>query len=246
MTAEPLSPKDLNSILFDSLPASLPEVHIPNDVNADAIATDGVRRLSQLCRADLANSIVWRDLCALTGCFRTFYGAERVSVVWEKVVLTHQPTSFKLVPGTAEVVRAGDRSSWILAAYTFQCLGEPKTQCSGLIGLIPDVNGKEWKIWLFTTLLEELEGYPSPDRVSKSSDDTVKGSTLGAHSANNEIIQCVVVGAGFSGLAIAGRLHAMGIKVAVLEKNPDLGDNWKNRYDSARCRFRSIMSFGNE
>ena len=91
---------------------------------------------------------------------------------------------------------------------------------------------------MLTTLLEELKGFPSPDKPAAESPTNEVGfdCQLPNGIKRNDTFDCVVVGAGFSGLAIAGRLHAMGIKCVILEKNPQIGDNWKNRYDSARCK----------
>jgi Lycopene cyclase protein len=41
----------------------------------------------------------------------------------------------------------------------------------------------------------------------------------------------VVVGAGPAGLAMAGRLKALGIKFITIEKYPEIGNNWTHRYD---------------
>jgi len=45
---------------------------------------------------------------------------------------------------------------------------------------------------------------------------------------------CVVVGAGFAGLCLAGCLKVMGIHSVVLERSAEVGDNWLKRYDSTR------------
>ncbi|KAK6383925.1 hypothetical protein LTS17_003217 [Exophiala oligosperma] len=236
-----VSLKDTNTLLFESLPASLPHTRLPDDVGIDAVATAGVALLDTLHenQSDLIDGVVWRDLCALTGTFRTFYGVQRVWSVWNKLSRTHQPCNFKVIPGTAEVVHAGDSSSWIMTAYEFECRGDPATKCSGFVGLVPDpASPSQWKIWMFTTLLEELIGFPNPDVAAapktKTNGVITNGDSSHHTAGEDDDFQVVVVGAGFSGLAVAGRLHAMGIKVVVIERNPELGDNWKNRYESAR------------
>ena len=45
---------------------------------------------------------------------------------------------------------------------------------------------------------------------------------------------CVVVGGGQAGLAIGGRLQALGISYVVLDKHSEVGDSWKTRYDSTK------------
>jgi len=43
---------------------------------------------------------------------------------------------------------------------------------------------------------------------------------------------CVVVGAGMSGLCTAGYLKAAGIDAIIVERNASIGQNWTDRYDS--------------
>lgn len=56
----------------------------------------------------------------------------------------------------------------------------------------------------------------------------------------NTIFDCIVVGGGQAGLAMGGRLKALGLRYVVLEKQKNLGDSWKTRYGSARCESSSI------
>lgn len=252
---EVIAPKDQNALAFDSLPASLPVAIIAENVDHDAIASRVIARLEELDESTFTDAVVWRDLCALTGTFRTFYGAQKAWSVWEKLRYSQQPSGFKPVPGTSEIVRANGQSSWILMAYTFECHGATARDCSGFVGLVPDAGTSEWKIWMLTTCLENLIGFPNPDKaavatraaqslVHDCTNDHMNGHTNGDEGSNaphqtgirHDTLDCVVVGAGFSGLVVAGRLQAMGLKVLTVDKNTELGDNWKNRYDSARCK----------
>jgi Pyridine nucleotide-disulphide oxidoreductase len=47
-------------------------------------------------------------------------------------------------------------------------------------------------------------------------------------------ISTVVIGAGFAGLCIAGRLQALGVPYVVLDKSDSIGSNWTDRYPSVR------------
>lgn len=40
----------------------------------------------------------------------------------------------------------------------------------------------------------------------------------------------LIIGGGQNGLMIAARLNALGIPNLIVEKNPNIGDNWANRY----------------
>lgn len=216
--------------MFDSLPSTLPAAILPQDVDLEAVAKVGVATLAAFKREDLAPNVIWRDLCALTGTFRTFYGPDQVWTVWKKLSQTRQPIGFVDVPGGAEIVRVGKNSSWVLVPYRFETQSFPPLQCSGYIGLVPDPASGKWKVWMLTTLGDQLKGYQSPDKLSE---DSI--SKRWVNDKDDENFDAIVVGAGYSGLAVAGRLQNVGAKVIILESSPDVGDNWKNRYHSARC-----------
>jgi hypothetical protein len=129
-----------------------------------------------------------------------------------------------------------DRHSWVQARFTFETHGQPGTVCSGHIALSLD-SSSQWKIWTLTTMLEEIKGFPSPDSIKFASgnNEAVNGNHSNAHNADPDF-DCVIVGAGFSGLCLAGRLTALGVRSVTLERNARVGDNWRNRYDSARCK----------
>jgi hypothetical protein len=175
---------------------------------------------------------IWRDLYALTGTLRTFNGQSRIMSVWPEVASVHHQAYFALIPNSSKIVRLGAESSWIQARFSFETFGKPATLCSGQIGVISDSNSG-WKIWLLTTILEELKGFPNPDFIKPGEGNRTSQSTNG--SAQQARFDCVVVGAGFAGLCLAGRLKVMGIPSVVLERNAQVGDNWLKRYDSARC-----------
>jgi cation diffusion facilitator CzcD-associated flavoprotein CzcO len=57
----------------------------------------------------------------------------------------------------------------------------------------------------------------------------------------SEVLDAVVVGAGFSGLYMLIRLRELGLKCAVIEKADDVGGTWYwNRYPGARCDIDSV------
>ena len=60
-------------------------------------------------------------------------------------------------------------------------------------------------------------------------------------SSNDEVLDVVVVGAGFAGLYALHRLRGMGLSVRVFEAAPDVGGTWYyNRYPGARCDVESV------
>ena len=214
--------------ILASLPCSLPHVAIPADIKAEAIALSFEERLKNLTAQDFVKDALWRDTFALTGTLRTIYSGSRVSIAWRETTDLLEASSFVVDPNSSRVTRIGDVQAWVDVPFTFRTYGPPATICSRTISLVPSSAGK-WKIWLLRTILEELKGQESVDTLepcSKSTHDLISGSHF----------DCVVVGGGPSGLSTAGRLQALGVSYVMLDKNKDVGDCWKGRYNSTRCK----------
>ncbi|KAJ9614972.1 hypothetical protein H2200_001046 [Cladophialophora chaetospira] len=226
---------------IEKLPGSLPLTQVDSAIDHALVAKSCVERLNSFDSDILTEDAIWRDIFALTGTLRTFNGARNITSAWSDLVGRHQPKKFAVMPGTSKIVHLGPDHSWVSARFTFETSGTPATRCSGQIGLVPQLDG-QWKIWLITSILEELEGFPNPDFMTAAG----VSSTKTVHKQGTDY-ECVVVGAGFAGLCLAGRLQATGIHYLVIERNDNIGDNWTKRYDSARfhtSKYYSDMPLG--
>lgn len=69
-------------------------------------------------------------------------------------------------------------------------------------------------------------------------------------NGDGEVVDAVVVGAGFAGIYALHRLRAQGLSVRVFEAAPEVGGTWYyNRYPGARCDVESVdycYSFSSE
>lgn len=219
------------SVPVATLKGTLPEAHIAEDVDHFTVAQAYIERLASPTLDLLTDSALWRDLWALTGTSRTFYGSQCVYSAWSELSKRHSPYRFSIIPDSSQIMRVGAAHSWVQARFTFETEGSPGAECSGFIGLVPGADGK-WNIWLLSTILEQIKGFPSCDILEpQSSPETSHAAT---DTSNSSVLSCVVIGAGMAGLSVAGRLQALGVSYVVLEKNDHVGDNWENRYDSAK------------
>jgi cyclohexanone monooxygenase len=70
------------------------------------------------------------------------------------------------------------------------------------------------------------------------------------NGADDEVVDAVVVGAGFAGIYALHKLRAQGLSVRVFEAAPEVGGTWYyNRYPGARCDVESVdycYSFSHE
>ncbi|KAF2796703.1 FAD/NAD(P)-binding domain-containing protein [Melanomma pulvis-pyrius CBS 109.77] len=225
------------------LPVTLPTTVIPEYLDLEAIANHFESLLEVLSPAHFVQNAIWRDHFALTGSMRTFYGADSITSAWKDVCQTHYPSSFA-VRGKPHLVRIANHS-WVELGFTFETNGTPGLTCSGFLSVIPNEEGT-WNIWMLKTILEGIKGSPSCDELlpmktgmKTGIDDGVNGTNgangvNGTHSPVGIDFDCVVVGAGQSGLGVGGRLKAMGVSYVILDNHAEVGDNWKTRYDSTK------------
>ncbi|KAH8802605.1 flavin-containing monooxygenase [Xylogone sp. PMI_703] len=214
------------------LPGTLPTSTVPEKVDHASVTSQGIQFLSSLKEEHLAKEAIWRDQWALTGTTRTFVGPHQVFAAWSELAITHRPDNFSLAPNTSKVVHGTTESAWIQAEFTFKTGGRPGLYCHGLVGLVIDETNQP-RIWLISTVLESIKGLPNPDVFveTKLQENNEPNDSKGQ---NVFYFDCVVVGAGMAGLATAGRLKAMGVSAVALESNAQIGDNWTQRYASAK------------
>lgn len=226
-----------NRSVLDALPCIVPTESIPNDVDPAAVATPFADKLvtGSLDVEDFVSHALWRDSFALTSSLRTFYSGPTVSALWKKLAEVRQATAFQVTAACAVLRRTPNEVCWIELPFTFETSDSPPTFCQGLLSLVHNPDGS-WKIWVLRTILDQLLGCNNVDVLEPDNEAT---ELNGVHSMNGyhdepQHYDCVVVGAGQAGLCAAGRLKALGISYALIDRNHEVGDNWMLRYDSAR------------
>lgn len=168
-----MDPNDRSSsgpeISFDAVPGQLPSLAepIPPETDHVAIAQGAISNLSWLSPEHLTPDALWKDLMALTGRLKTISGPPSITKSWSRGASIRQPTDFEMISGSSRIMRhpadASGKCAWVAARFSFRTQGKLETGCSGLIRLVPSgVNG-EWKIWILTTILEEVTGWGNPD-----------------------------------------------------------------------------------
>lgn len=220
---------------IDQLPVSLPTAPISHDLDTKAVSSVFQHKLKALGPEHFVQDGIWRDMFALTGTLRTFYGPESICKAWDETSKRLGLSDFELDLNSPEVVRAGP-CSWVQALFKFETAGPPSTTCTAIVGLVQDKDG-EWRIWLLRTILEQLKEQGNVDLIE----------TVPERSSNAEVqthdLDCVIVGGGQAGLSIGGRLQALGLSYIVIDKHKEVGDCWKTRYDSCKSRYLLKVKF---
>ncbi|MGH3428546.1 MAG: NAD(P)-binding domain-containing protein, partial [Mycobacteriales bacterium] len=183
----------------------------------------------------------WRDLLAFTWDLRTFSGSQAIAEAFESTLDAVRPSRFNLTPGKDPVfVEPTPGMRCVQAFFDFE------TAVGRGVGFLRLVHagtepGAPWKAWTVLTTLDELKGCEEPSGPRR-----VHGVAHGEHRGRRSWLErrqdeqslvggdpaVVVVGAGQGGLTIAARLKQLGVDTLVVERNPRVGDNWRNRYRS--------------
>ncbi|KAF2663349.1 FAD/NAD(P)-binding domain-containing protein [Microthyrium microscopicum] len=217
----------------DKLPGSLPVCTIDDDVDAALVARTALVHLQHLDSNLLVHDALWRDLCAFTGTLRTFAGAQRIIASWKKLNRLYSPHDFRIIPG-ARVIRPGPKTQWVEARFQFTMEHNGvQMNCEGLMRLVPK-DAFEWKIWTLVTMLKGVPDWGDVDNLDPIAETSKPERTISESPDGSKHYPCVIVGAGFSGLCLAGRLQALGVPYVVIDKIENVGDIWTSRYQSVK------------
>ncbi|WP_167329538.1 flavin-containing monooxygenase [Rhodococcoides fascians] len=175
----------------------------------------------------------WRDLLGFTWDLRTAHGLKQLdSAVSERA--GQSGLSMAMI-GNASFVETGTEP-WIQAMFTFT------TDLAHGRGVVRLVRRDEvWKAWTVMTAMdglvghEELTGANRPHGGAHGSDRSQHNWAESRKQKREFTVSepaVLIVGAGHGGLGLAARLGCLGIDTLVIDRNPRIGDSWRNRYDS--------------
>ena len=203
------------------------------DQFAAAIASDAPGAVAALVTDDL----YWRDILALSWDIRTFSGKEDASIGMVGFARTRRPGNFVLDISSVNTIERGEPGTSIEALFSFETdIGWGQ----GHVRLRDTGHGSgNWAAWTVFTALQDLKGHEEkvgnnrPNFV-ESSPDRPKWMTAEEHSAHYETHDpdTVIIGGAQTGLALAARLGALDVPTLVIDKEPRIGDVWRNRYNS--------------
>lgn len=232
----------LHHYTLEDLPVALPYGSIDENQDFDTVARGFVGRLVSLDASDFAQNATWRDSMALTGTFRTFFSGHSIVTIWRELCRDQHAAAFTSNQGSARVIRTPGGAAWLTVDFTFIAEKKPVRTCVGSLCLVPDTE-LGWKIWMLTTVIDQLNGHPDVDQYSPQGRE-INGNQVAQNHYRKENadtdFDAMIVGAGQAGLAVAGRLKALGVSYVVVDQMKEIGDNWLTRYESTRCEYFSL------
>lgn len=99
----------------------------------------------------------------------------------------------------------------------------------GLARIVPDGHGRV-ETWHLLTVLDQLAG--AEERAGAARPKRAKSISTPSTDLAERQPEVVIIGAGQAGLSVAARLARMGVDALVLERNAEVGGNWRSRYAS--------------
>lgn len=242
-------------VAFDDLPGELPLCSVPDNTDLNKIAQNAVIKLNSLQSDHLTSKAIWRDLLAFTDYFRTFYGRDTILRTLKKLSLRKKRSLFRVKEGREpRIGKAAKGSSWVDVDVLFTAQhGNLAQNCMGTVSVVIEEDGRS-SVWMLRTWLECFDGYGHPDvlepkikhqqqPVHRPSDNEMNGLFASNGSLHSEEYGAIVVGAGQAGLAVGGRLKALGVSYIILDNHAGVGDVWTNRYES--LRWHTSKEYGN-
>jgi len=182
----------------------------------------------------------WRDVLTHDWDFRTFLGREAIAARFAERAAAVEPRVVRRSPGrmAPRLVKRAARE--VVEGYFDFDTAAGRASAFVRILLDGDDPGAS-RAWILFTGLQELHGHdeqigerrPSGVEWSRNfaGDNWLDSRRKDVEFADRDP-QVLIVGAGQSGLILAARLKVMGVDVLVIERNPRVGDNWRNRYHS--------------
>lgn len=181
----------------------------------------------------------WRDMLTFSWDFRTLHGLSSImeyhdhagSVGLRNLKLQE---AGKFAPSKQS---PSEGITWTESMFSFETtVGFGK----GMIRLTQDKNGV-WKCLMIYTALQNLKGFPEvagAHRPHGGTDSLNDGSKRGNWLEKRQLQKdfrdedptVLIIGAGQAGLNVGARLQALNISCLLIDKNPRIGDNWRNRY----------------
>jgi len=211
---------------------------------ADAVARTWLASLATLIESgDLSDAArlfrpdaSWRDIVSLTWDIASVVGQSRIEDMLRRCRKQIHPGSIRLSPAWSPQPRVRADREVIEVLFEFTTgVGNG----DGVVRLSLD-DGPP-RAWTVMTALRELTACPERQGARRPYNDDFSShfgapnwldqrESAGCYDSRDPAV--LIVGAGQAGLTLAARLGALGIDALVVERNPRVGDNWRNRYHS--------------
>ncbi|KAJ7593122.1 FAD/NAD-P-binding domain-containing protein [Mycena floridula] len=210
------------------------------DLDAKAIAGNWLAKFATALSSDqvdlvtscFSESDAWfRDTLVFSWDNRTQHGIEKISKYLANNMSETRISDLELVDETGLSPELGPLCPWLSGVSSGFTFSTPIATGKGFFRIHEDAG--EWKAFTVFMMLDQLKG---------SEEMGHEEGVYGGHTiAWSEVQQdrasriendphVLIIGAGQTGLNVAARFKQMNIPTLVVERNPKVGDNWRQRY----------------
>lgn len=231
--------------------ASYPDTGPVGSVDANAIAKEWINAFNEALLAQdpsavkdlFLQSSCWRDQLGLSWDYHSLNGPDKILSFLESAPKRSRITSIKIDESNATrkpAVAAVDFKGRVNGVASFLTVETDVGRGRGVVRLLQDPkDGNKWKAFTLFTAMHELKGHEEtigdkrPQGVNhggKVGRKNWQERRTATENYEGELEPTVlIIGAGQAGLTSAARLHQLRIPTLIIDKNPRVGDNWRNR-----------------
>ncbi len=229
--------------------AAYPKSDAPPKADVHNIATEWVDSLNKALRSQDYEAInrlflsesCWRDQLGLSWDYHTFNGPEKIISFLKSSPHGSRIKSIQVDDSStlhSPNISAADFNGKVNGVMSFLTIETDVGRGPGIVRLMQDKDGK-WKAFTLFTAMHELKGHEETVRGNRPH-GVVHGGNPGRKNWQERRTATenfeggaeptvLILGAGQGGLTSAARLHQLGVPTLIIDRNPRIGDNWRNR-----------------
>lgn len=232
--------------------ASYPDTGVTSSVDANAVATGWVDEFNRALSGQDPSAVkqlflqgsCWRDQLGLSWDYHSLYGPDKIVSFLKSTPNGSRVISIDVDSSNATrkpSIAAVDFKGQVNGVASFLTVETDVGRGRGLVRLLQDTqDNNKWKAFTLFTAMHELKGYEEtigsnrPHGVDHGDHPGRKNwqeRRFATENYEGELEPTVLIlGAGQGGLTAAARLHQLKVPTLIIDKNPRVGDNWRNRY----------------
>lgn len=233
-------------------PASYPDTGVISSVDANAVATGWVDEFNRALSSQDPSAVkqlflqgsCWRDQLGLSWDYHSLYGPDKIVSFLKSAPNGSRVISINIDSSNATrkpSIAAVDFKGKVNGVTSFLTVETDVGKGRGLVRLLQDTqDNNNWKAFTLFTAMHELKGHEEtigsnrPHGVDHGGHPGRKNwqeRRVATENYEGDLEPTVLIlGAGQGGLTAAARLHQLKVPTLIIDKNPRVGDNWRNRY----------------
>ncbi|KAF5971307.1 putative flavin-containing protein [Fusarium bulbicola] len=235
--------------------AAYPEAGLPKNINLEDVPAEWVKSFGKLIHSQdpaLADDAFiqesfWRDHLCFSWDFHTLHGHREVISF-----LKRQRQDFLLQRISVDMDCPDKKAKLAAIDHNGKVRGiqfyiDIETSCGigkGLVRMLYELKSRKWKAFTVYTALREIRGHEETVKNKRVTGLLYKrsGASIAFDAwqsiktapkddfADSMEPTVLIIGSGQAGLACGARLLQLGIQCLIIDRNSEVGDNWRNRY----------------